>query len=57
VRRLLGAPSEIKSVPILTPGRSYQVWFYKMLNRAPSRPYVLELDEHDRVLNGRPYPW
>ncbi len=56
VRRLLGAPSEIKSVPILTPGRSYQVWFYKMPNRAPSRPYVLELDEHDRVLNGRPSP-
>jgi len=56
VRRLLDKPSRIKLVPVLNSHHFYQVWYYNAPNSA-SGPYVLELDEHDRVLNGRPYPW
>lgn len=46
VRRLLGKPSRITLVPVLTSRHFYQSWRY------PSG--TVTLDEHDRVLNGRP---
>jgi len=46
VRRLLGTPTRITVVPVLNSRHFYQVWRYPSV--------TVTLDEHDRVLNGRP---
>ncbi len=46
VRRLLGKPSRITLVPVLTSRHFYQVWRYPSV--------TVTLDEHDRVLDIRP---
>lgn len=52
VRRILGRPSRITLIPVLNSRHFYQVWYYKPAG-GTSRPYVLGLDEHDRVLSVR----
>jgi len=57
VRQLLGEPSRITVVPVLNSCHFYHIWYYQSPGGRSSQPRVLELDEHDRVLDGRPYPW
>jgi len=49
VRRLLGKPSRITLVPVLTSRHFYQVWYYQSPGRT-SPSYAVTLDEHDRIL-------
>lgn len=53
VRRRLGEPSRITLVPVLTSRHFYQAWRYAL--PGASRPYLVTLDEHDRVLSAPSY--
>lgn len=50
VRRLLGKPSRITLVPVLTSRHFYQVWRYQRTSAGAPRFFVVTLDEHDRVV-------